>query len=116
MEGNALDWWKANKDKYASWADVQAVIELYYEDHYREDRTHLEIHKLRETGSVQDYVNEIDRLNTYIKIPDRAIMNIIINNLTGPLHRRMAHYEHLRENPDEWRKQHVRMDIITSEF
>ena len=28
----------------------------------------------------------------------------------------MAYYEHLLENPDEWRKQLVRMDIITSEF
>ena len=43
-------------------------------------------------------------------------MNIIINKLTAPLRRSMAHYEHLRENPEEWRKQVVRMDIITTEF
>ena len=53
---------------------------------------------------MQDYRNDIDRLNTYAKIPDRAMINIIVNKLTGPLLRSMAHYEHLRENPDEWRK------------
>ena len=105
-----------NKDKYSSWAEVQTGIDLYYGDHYRADRAHLEIHELRQTGPVQDYLNEIDRLNTYAKITDRAMINIIINKLTGPLRRSMAHYEHLREIPDEWRKQLVRMDIITTEF
>ena len=79
MEGKALDWWKANKDKYSSWAEVQTRIGLYYGDHYCADRAHLEIHELRQTGPVQDYLNESDRLNTYDKIPNRAMINIIIN-------------------------------------
>ena len=41
MEGKALDWWKANKDKYSSWAEVQTGIELYYGDHHWADRAHL---------------------------------------------------------------------------
>ena len=40
-QGKALDWWKANKDKYSSWAEVETGIELYYGDHYRGDRAHL---------------------------------------------------------------------------
>ena len=116
MEGKALDWWRANKDKYAPWAEVQTGSELDYGDYYRADRAHLEIHELRQTGPVQNYLNEIDRLNNYDKIPDRAMINIIINKLTGRLRRSMAYYKHLGENPDEWRKQLVRMDIITSEF
>ena len=73
------------------------------------------IHELRQTVPVLDYLNEIDRLYTYAKIPDRPMINVIINKLTGPLHRSMAHYEHLRENPDEWRKELVPMDMITTE-
>ena len=116
MEANALDWWKANTSEYASWSEVQTRIELYYRDHYRPDRAHLDIHELRQPGTIQDYLNEIDQLNTYAKIPDRAMINIIIAKLSGPLRRSMAHYEHLRDNLDEWRKQLVRMDIITTEF
>ena len=44
------------------------------------------------------------------------MINIIITKLSGPLRRSMAHYEHLRGNPDQWRKQLVRMDITTTEF
>ena len=44
------------------------------------------------------------------------MINIIINKLTGPLGRSMAHYEHLWENPDEWKQQLVRKDIISTEF
>ena len=105
-----------NKDKYSSWAEVQTGIDLYYGDHYRADRAHLEIHELRQTRPVQDYLTEIDQLNTHATIPDRAIINIIINKLRGPLRHSMAHYEHLRENPDEWRKLVIRMDILTTEF
>ena len=91
LEGKALDWWKANKDKYASWSDVQTGIQLYYGDHYRADRAHIEIHELRQSVSVQDYLNKIDRLNSYTKIPDTAIINIIINKLSGLLRHSMAH-------------------------
>ena len=41
MEGKAHAWWKATKDKYASWAEVQTGIELYYGDHYRAYRAYL---------------------------------------------------------------------------
>ena len=101
MEGKARDWWKANKDKYSFGAEVQTGIEIYYADHYRADRAHLEIHELTPTGPVQDYLNEVDQLNTYAEIPDRAMINIIINKLSGPLRRSMADYEHLCDNPDE---------------
>ena len=61
MGGKALDWWKANKDKYSTWAEEPTRIELYYAKHYRADRAHLEIDELRQTCPVQDYINEIDR-------------------------------------------------------
>ena len=64
MEGKALNWWKANEDKYSSWGEVETGIELYYADDYRADRALLEIHELRHTGPVQDYLNEIHWVNT----------------------------------------------------
>ena len=44
------------------------------------------------------------------------MINIIISKLTGALRRSIAYYEHLRENPEEWSKQLVRVDIITTKF
>ena len=60
--GKALDCWKVYKDKYSSWGEVQTAIELYNGDYYRADGAHLEIHELRQTEPVQDYLNDIDRL------------------------------------------------------
>ena len=96
MKGIALYWWTPNEDEYSSWAEVQTGIELYYGHHYRADKAHIEIHELRQTGPVWDSLNEIDGLHTYAKIPDRAIINIIINKHTGLVRRSIAHYEHLR--------------------
>ena len=116
MEGYTLDWWNANKDKYASCAEVLTEIVLCYVDLYCGGRANLEIHGLRQTRTIHDNLHEIDQLNTYANIPDRAIMNKIIDKLSGPLRCSMAHYEHLHENSDEWSKKPVRMDIITTEF
>ena len=44
------------------------------------------------------------------------MINIIVNKLIGTLCRRMADYTYLRENADEWRKELVHMDFITTEF
>ena len=41
LQGKALAWWKANKDKYASCDEVQTGIQSYYGDHCRADRAHL---------------------------------------------------------------------------
>ena len=65
-------------------------MKLYYGDHYRADRVHLYIYELRQTGPVQHYLNEIDQLHTHAEIPDSAMINIIVNKLTGPLRRNMT--------------------------
>ena len=99
MEGKALDWWKANQNNYSSWAEVQTEVEIYYGDHYRTDRAQLQLHELGQTGPVPNYLKDIDSLNTYAKIPDRAMIDIIMNKLTGPLRRNMPDYVHLRGKP-----------------
>ena len=116
MEGKALDCWKPNEDKYLSRTQVQTGIKLCYAENHRADRAHLLIHGPRQTGPVHDYLNEIDRLNTYASMPDRVMINIIIRKLSGLLPLSMANYEHLHENSDKWRQQLVHVYIITTEL
>ena len=116
LQGKALDWCKPKEDNYASWSEVHTWIQLNYGDHYRADRAQVELHKLRHCGSVPDCLNEIDRLNTYAKITDVEIINIIMNNLSGPIRCSIANCEHLRSYPTEWRAQLLCMDIISTEF
>ena len=72
--------------------------------------------ELTQSESVQDYLYEIDRLNSYAKISDATMINIIINKFSGSLRCSMAHNEHLRSIPTEWWSQRVRMENITTEF
>jgi len=116
LEEKALDWWKANKSKYETWQEVRYGLALCYWDHYKPDRSYQKLLALKQTGTVQDYHTEVDRLNSYACIPDRQLINIMISNLSNTLRMAMAHYETLRDKPPQWRQKLIEMDIINKEF
>ena len=37
-EGDALAWWKSNKDRFNAWEEVKDAIREYYGDYYKPDR------------------------------------------------------------------------------
>jgi len=71
---------------------------------------------LQQTGTVQDYLTELDSLNGYAGILEAQLINVILNGLAPKLRRHMAHYEQLRSKPSEWCQQLIEMDIISKEF
>jgi len=36
-EGEALEWWKANRHRYQEWSEVKEALRGYYGDHYQAD-------------------------------------------------------------------------------
>ena len=62
-EGDALKWWKSNKHRFNAWEELKDAIREYYGDHYKLNRAFNEISNLKQTGTVQKYLNHIDRLN-----------------------------------------------------
>ena len=115
-EGNALEWWKYNKHIFNAWREVTATIREYYGDHYKPDRAFNEISDLKQTGTVQKYLNDIDRLNVYAKMTDHHLINIILNGITPCLRQAMGHYENLRSDPSKWKEKLLHMDFITTKF
>jgi len=116
LEGKALEWWKTNRVKYATWNEAQDGLYLYYGDHYSADRSYQKIINLRQTGTVRDYLTELDSLNAYADIPEAQLINVILNGLAPKLHGHVAHYEQLQSKPSEWRQRLIEMDIISKEF
>ena len=114
--GDALEWWKSNKHRFIAWREVTAAIREYYGDHYKPDRAFNEISDLKETGTVQKYLNDIYRLNVYAKMTDHHHINIILNSITPRLRQAMANYEDLRSDPSKWKEKVLHMDFITTEF
>src|SRR5437868_286021 len=115
-EGDALEWWKANRYRHDNWQDVKDAIHVYYGDHYRSDKAYNEIVGLRQTGTVQKYLTEIDRLNVYAGITDHHLINIVLNGISSHLRMSMAHYKDLRQRPNLWRQKLLEIDIATTEF
>ena len=115
-EGDALEWWKSNKHRFNAWREVTAAIREYYGDHYKPDRAFNEISDVKQTGTVQKYLNDIDRFNIYAKMTDHHLVNIILNGITPRLRQAMAHYEDLRSDPSKCKEKLLHMDFITTEF
>ena len=89
--GEALEWSKANRYSYTTWEEVKDAIREYNRDHYEPGRAFQEICDLKQTGTVQKYLNDIDRLNVYAKMTDHHLINIILNGITPHLCQAMAY-------------------------
>ena len=85
VKGKAPHWWTPKVDKYTCWSEVQTGIQSYYGDNSSANRAHVSIHELTQSGSEQDSLNEIYRLNRDVKILEAAIIMIDINKLYCPL-------------------------------
>ena len=95
---------------------VNDAIRKYYGDYYKLDRAVKEISDLKQTGTVQKYLNNIDRLNICAKIANHHLINIILNGITPPLRQAIAHYKDLRSVPSKWKENLQHVDFITIKF
>jgi len=98
-KSEALEWWKANRQRHNTWEGVKEALRIYYGNHYQADQAYNEIVALKMTGTVQKYLNDIDRLNVYANMTDHHIINIVLNGIPPRLRLAMAHYENLRATP-----------------
>ena len=111
-----MEWRKSNKHKFNGWEEVKDAIREYNGNHYKPDRAFNEISDLKQTGTVQKYLYDIDRLNVYAKMSNYHLINIILNGITPRLCQTMAHYEDLCSDPSKWKEKLLYMDFITTEF
>ena len=95
---------------------MKKYIRDYYGDHYRTDKAYNKIITLKLTGTVQQYLNELNILNVDAGMTDHHLINIILNGIPPRLRLAMAHYENLRPDPPAWRKKLLEMDVATTEF
>ena len=93
-----------------------AAVREYYSDYYKQNRAFNKISDLKQTGTVQTYLNDIDRLNVYAKMTNHQLINIIWNGITSRLRQAMAHYEDLHSDLYKCKEKLLHMDFITTEF
>ena len=98
------------------WKEVKDAIKEYIGNHYKPDRAFHEISDLRQTGTVQKYFHNIDRLNVYAKMMNHQLISIILNGITPRLHQAMAHCDDLNSNSCKRKEKLLPMNFITSKF
>ena len=103
-EVDMLEWGKSNKYRFHVWREVTDGISEYYSDYYKLDTAFHEISDLKRIGTVQKYLNHIDRLNAYAKISNQHLINIILNCITPRLRQAMAHYKDLHSDLSKWKE------------
>ena len=101
---------------YTTQEEVKYTIREYYSDHYKPERAFNTISDLEQTGAVQKYLNNIDRLNVYATMTDHHLINIILNGISSRLCQAIAHNEDLCSDPSKWKKKLLHMDFITTKF
>ena len=111
-----MESWKANRHKYTSWEEVKVAIREYYGDHYKSERACNKIGDLKQTGTVQKYLYDIDRLNFHAKMTDHHLINIILNSITAHLRQVVADYEYLCSELFKWKEKLLYIDFITTKF
>ena len=95
------------------------IVDYHHYSHappYKPDRAFNTVSNLIQTGSVQKYLNNIDRLNVFAEMTNHHLVNIIWNGITPRLRQAIAHYEDLRSDPSKCKKKLLQMDFITTKF
>ena len=111
-----MEWWKANRHRSTVWEKVNNIIREDYDDHYKPNRVLNKISDVKQTGTVQKYLNDIDRLNICAKITNHHLMHIILNSISARLRQPITYYKNLHCDPSEWKEKLLHMDFITTEF
>ena len=80
-KGEELEWWKENSHRDYTWVGVKEAIKTYDGKHYQADQAYNLIVALKQTSTVQWYLNNIDRLNAYAGMTDHHLINILLNGI-----------------------------------
>ena len=91
-EGDPLQLWKSNKHWFNDKEEVIDSIKKYYGNHYKPDGAFNEISDLKQTDTVQKYLNNIDRRNVHANMTDYHLIIIILNGSTPVLRQGVTHY------------------------
>ncbi|KAF8427519.1 hypothetical protein EV426DRAFT_411108 [Tirmania nivea] len=111
LKGLALAWWKPNVTHCKTWDEAKNALQSHYGDHYKADNAYREMAELKQSGNVQEYLANVDRLNAYAEIPPPQLIRLILPGIKPRLRSKMTHYEDLRDKPSQWGTKLVQMDV-----
>ena len=93
IEGDALEYWKSNRQMFNACKEVKDTTREDYGNHYKLNRALYEISDLQKRGCLQKDLNDKNRLNLCAKMRNHHLVNIILNGSTPWLCQAVANCE-----------------------
>ena len=72
------------------------------------------MYAIKQKGDVQQYLDELERLNASAKVPDNELIQIIRGGIRPDLRKSMNNNEELRHDKKQWIKKLVQLDDMES--
>ena len=114
LKGAALHWWLEHQDEYLTWAQAKEAFQDQFTDYRQQDRAHAKMYAIKQKGDVQQYLDELERLNASAKVPDNELIQIIRGGIRPDLRKSMNNNEELRHDKKQWIKKLVQLDDMES--
>src|SRR5258706_12030965 len=96
LDGLALDWWRKRRQTITTWEQAKQALLLQYGDKFIEGNSRRELEDLYQTGRIQDYLAEVERLNGHAGLSQRDVIALIYWKIKPQLRELMASHHELR--------------------
>src|SRR5258706_10570351 len=96
LDGLALDWWRKWRQTITTWEQAKQALTLQYGDKFIEGNSRRELEDLYQTGRIQDYLAEVERLNGHAGLSQRDVIALIYWKIKPRLRELMASHHELR--------------------
>ena len=80
-ESILLDWWFEKRSQIQTWTAAKEALWNRYSDQFVKANAYWNLEALQQTGRIQDYLAEVDRLNSHVKIPEDILMDLIMRKI-----------------------------------
>ena len=77
LKGSVLDWWFEKRSQIQTWTAAKEGLWNRYANQFVKANARRNLEGLQQTGRIQDYLAEVDRLNGHAKIPEDILMDLI---------------------------------------
>ena len=114
LKGAALHWQLEHQNEYPTWAEAKEAFQDQFTDYRQQDRAHAKMYAIKQKGDVQQYLNELERLNASAKVLDNEFIQIVRGGIRLDLRKSMNNNEELRHDKRQWIKKLVQLDNMDS--
>ena len=85
LDDTTLDWWRKRWQTLTSWDQAKQALILQYGNKFIKDNSRKQIEELTQTGRVQDYLAEVERLNRYAGLSQKDVLSFIYRKIKPKL-------------------------------